>query len=179
MVLSRTWWALVLTAPVMAIIAYCANHYLFDGRNDLLRRVAAIGTACGVGLLFLWVHIAVLYMARDGAVPIAGGHLWLRSHHVFRYDDTPILFWIWLVLDVFVATVGWLVAIIAGARAGFGPSPGRHDQRHRHIPSAAQPRGALPVSRGPQRPFPFNIPGACVGVSVVLSVVWVHAGLVN
>jgi hypothetical protein len=161
------------------IIAYCTNHYLFEGRNDLLRRVTAIGVASGIGALFLWVHVAVLAMAREGLAPIPPGRgLWLQAHHAFRHDDAPTLFWTWLVLDVFVVTAGWLVAIIAGARAAFGPSSGRRSRNRNPVPFAARSKGTLPAGGKPRRPFPLNIPGVCIGVSEILSVVWVHAGLV-
>lgn len=176
---SKPWFAFMLAAPVVGILAYCANHYLFDGRNDWLRRATAIGIACGVGALFLWVHIAVLDMARGGIVPIPPGrYLGLVSHHAFRYEDTPILFWTWLVLDVFVVTAFWLGAIIAGTRAAFGPSPEQR-ARDRNPILAARSKDAPSAAGTPRRPFPLNIPGACIGISEILSVVWVHAGLLG
>ena len=178
--LSKAWLAVILAAPVMGIIAYCANYYFFDSRSDLLRRVTAVGIACGVGTLFLWVHLAVLDMACNGIVPIPPGRgLGLVSHHAFRYEDTPILFWAWLVLDVFVVTAFWLGAIIAGARVAFGPSSEWRARSHSPLPSAARLARTRPTTGRTSRPFPLNLPGACIGVSIALSVAWVHAGLVG
>lgn len=178
MTLSKAWLVFILAAPVMGIIAYCANYYFFDSRSNLLRRVTAIGIACGVGALFLWVYLAVLDMARDGIVPIPPGRaLVLVSHHAFRYEDTPTLFWTWLVLDVFVVTAFWLGAIIAGARVAFGPSSEWRAHSHSPHPSAARLAKTRSITGGTRRPFPLNLPGACIGASIVLSVVWVHAGL--
>lgn len=177
MILSKAWVAVMLAAPVAGILAYCTNYCLFDSRSDRLRRVTAIGIACGVGALFLWVHLAVLDMARDGIAPIPGRGTWLQFHHAFRYQDTPILFWTWLVLDVVVVTAFWLGAIVAGARAAFGPSPEPRVRGRSPLGFATRSESKLPAREAARRPFPLNLPGACIGVSVALSVAWVHAGL--
>jgi hypothetical protein len=176
-VLSTGWCVFVLVALVAAVLAYCANYYLFDHRSDLLRRAAAIGTGSGVGALFVWLHVAVMNMARHGVAPIPGRGDWLRFHQAFYFRDTPVLFWVWVVFDVFVITAGWLMAIGLGARAGFGPAP---DPRGcDRTGSLVRETRVLPARKHSQHPFPLNIPGVCICVSGVLSVLWVHAGLVG
>lgn len=68
------------------------------------------------------------------------------------------------------------MAIIFGARAGFGPTPGTHGYGRAGL--LRKTRALSPDQRS-QRPFPLNIPGLCIGASEILSIAWVHAGLVG
>lgn len=83
LVLSTGWGVFVLAALIAAVLAYCANYYLFDHRSDFLRRAAAIGAGAGLGASFVWVHVAVLNMARHGVAPIPGRGDWLLFHQAF------------------------------------------------------------------------------------------------